>query len=91
MTRPTTIVVAMLLTPMAIEVILYEDFSTSGAARVDVGMLAAEVGVVDAGVGVGMIIVVNTGAGALHAVESAAVPVRLGCCNSKRDRCMYPR
>ena len=54
-------------------------------------MLAAEVGVVDAGVGVGMITVVNTGAGALHAVESAAVPVRTSCCNSKRDRRMYSR
>ena len=63
------IVVAILLTPMAIEVILSEDFVTSGAAWVGVGVLAAGVGAVDAGV---VIIVVNTGAGAPDAVESAA-------------------
>lgn len=63
------IVVAILLTPMAIEVILSEDFATSGAAWVGVGVLAAGVGAVDAGV---VIIVVNTGAGAPDAVESAA-------------------
>lgn len=33
------IVVAILLTPMAIEVILSEDFATSGAAWVGVGVL----------------------------------------------------